>query len=122
MEAKRAGDYWELNLQDRHDSNESVTIKCRVVLNTSGPWGDQLTGRLTGNSKRRMVGLKGIHILVNLPEELAEWGMMGINSENETIVPSLSCDASCLQHETVRHVVPLIFPSTQVHSVSRNPQ
>ena len=68
MGAKRAGGYWELDLQDRHDSNESANIKCRVVLNTSGPWGDQLTQRLTGISKRRMVGLKGIHILASLPE------------------------------------------------------
>ncbi len=56
-----------------------------MILNTSGPWGDQLTRRLTGDSKRRMVGLKGIHILATLPEELAKWGMMGVNSENETI-------------------------------------
>lgn len=85
VSAKRVGEHWELNLQDRHDSSKSVTIKCKIVLNTSGPWGDQLTGRLTGNSKRRMVGLKGIHILVTLPEELAKWGMMCINSENETL-------------------------------------
>jgi glycerol-3-phosphate dehydrogenase len=83
--AERSGDLWELDLQDRHDSIETVTIKCKVVLNTGGPWGDQLTRRLTGNSKQRMVGLKGIHILATLPEELAEWGMMAINSENETL-------------------------------------
>ncbi len=83
--AGRTGDHWELDLQDSHDSSESVTIKCRVVLNTSGPWGDQLTQRLTGITKRRMVGLKGIHILVSLPQELAQWGMMAINSENETL-------------------------------------
>jgi glycerol-3-phosphate dehydrogenase len=85
VHAKRNRDQWELDLQDRHDSSERATITCSVVLNTSGPWGDQLTRRLTGNSKQRMVGLKGIHILVSLPEELAEWGMMGFNSENETI-------------------------------------
>jgi hypothetical protein len=28
-----------------------------------------------------MVGFKGIHVLVNLSEELAEWGIMSINSE-----------------------------------------
>lgn len=105
VHAKRIGDHWELNLQDRHDSSESVTIKCRVVLNTSGPWGDQMIRRLTGNSKRRMVGLKGIHILVNLPEELAEWGMMGINSENETIY--------CLPWKGMHYIGPTRTPYDQ---------
>jgi glycerol-3-phosphate dehydrogenase len=103
--AKRAGNLWELDLQDRHDSSESVTIKCSVVLNTSGPWGDQLTERLTGISKRRLVGLKGIHILVSLPEELAQWGMMGINSENETLY--------CLPWKGMHYIGPTRTPYDQ---------
>ena len=85
VNAKRTGDQWELDLQDRHDSSERATIKCSVVINTCGPWGDQLTRRLTGISKRRMVGLKGIHIMASLPAELAKWGMMAINREKETL-------------------------------------
>ena len=103
--ARRAGDQWELDLQDRHGSRETVTVKSRVVLNTSGPWGDRLTGRLTGDAKRRMVGLKGIHILVNLPEELADWGMMGINSENETIY--------CLPWKGMHYIGPTRTPYEQ---------
>jgi glycerol-3-phosphate dehydrogenase len=85
VSAQRTGDLWELQLQDCHNPGERVTVKCSLVLNTSGPWGDRLKRRLTGNTKGRMVGLKGIHILVSLPEELTGWGMMDINSENETI-------------------------------------
>jgi glycerol-3-phosphate dehydrogenase len=70
--ARRTGDQWELDLQDRRDISACATVKCKVVLNTGGPWGDQLTQRLTGITKRRMVGLKGIHILASLPEELAQ--------------------------------------------------
>jgi glycerol-3-phosphate dehydrogenase len=103
--AKRIGDQWELELQDCDDSSETIWIKSKLVLNTSGPWGDKLTGRLTGNSKRRMVGLKGIHILVNLPEELAQWGMMGINSENETIY--------CLPWKGMRYIGPSRTPYDQ---------
>jgi len=102
---RRAGNQWELDLQDRHDSSESVTIKCRVVLNTSGPWGDQLTRRLTGNTKQRMVGLKGIHILVSLPEELAEWGLMGINGDNETLY--------CLPWKGMHYIGPTRTPYDQ---------
>ena len=103
--AERIGNHWRLRLQDRHDPSESVTIECRVVLNTSGPWGDRLTRRLTGDSKGRMVGLKGIHILVNLPEELAGWGMMGINSENETIY--------CLPWKGMHYIGPTRTPYDQ---------
>jgi glycerol-3-phosphate dehydrogenase len=103
--AKRTGDYWALDLRDCHDPPESATIKCKVVLNTSGPWGDQLTRRLTGISKRRMVGLKGIHILVSLPEELAEWGMMTINSENETLY--------CLPWKGMHYIGPTRSPFNQ---------
>jgi glycerol-3-phosphate dehydrogenase len=105
MGAKRVGDHWELDLQDRHDSSESATIKCRVVLNTSGPWGDKLTQGLTGNNRRRMVGLKGIHILASLPEELAEWGMMAINSENETLY--------CLPWKGMHYIGPTRTPYDQ---------
>jgi glycerol-3-phosphate dehydrogenase len=103
--AKRAGNRWELDLQDRRGSNESVAIRSSLVLNTGGPWGDRLTRRLTGNSKRRMVGLKGIHILVNLPEELAQWGMMGINSEGETLY--------CLPWKGMHYIGPTRTPYDQ---------
>jgi glycerol-3-phosphate dehydrogenase len=85
LSAKKQGEYWELELQDSHNPDQKTTIQCKVVVNTCGPWGDQLTQRLTGKSERRMVGLKGIHILVDLPKELEGWGMMAINSENETL-------------------------------------
>jgi len=85
LSARRVGEFWEVELQESDGSGERITIKCKVVLNASGPWGDQLTQRLTGKSKQRMVGLKGIHILATLPKELTDWGMMAINSENETL-------------------------------------
>ena len=103
--ARRAGDHWELDLQDRRDISTCATVKCKVVLNTGGPWGDQLTQRLTGITKRRMVGLKGIHILASLPEELAQWGMMAINSENETLY--------CLPWKGMHYIGPTRTPYDQ---------
>jgi len=103
--AKKEGENWELELQDCHDLNEKTTIQAKLVVNTSGPWGDQLTERLTGNAKRRMVGLKGIHILADLPKELAEWGMMAINSENETLY--------CLPWNGMHYIGPTRTPYTQ---------
>lgn len=103
--ANRVGEYWELDLQDCHDANERTTVQGKVVINTSGPWGDQLTQRLTGNTERRMVGLKGIHLLADLPKELAEWGMMAINSENETLY--------CLPWNGMHYIGPTRTPYTQ---------
>jgi glycerol-3-phosphate dehydrogenase len=103
--AKQSGEHWTLELQDSFNSNERATVLGKVVVNTCGPWGDQLTKRLTGNSKRRMVGLKGIHILADLPGELAEWGMMAINSDNETLY--------CLPWNGMHYIGPTRIPYTQ---------
>jgi glycerol-3-phosphate dehydrogenase len=85
LSAKREGDLWEVELRDGLDSDQRTVVKGSIVLNVGGPWGDDLTHRLTGGGQRRMVGLKGIHIIVNLPPELVDWGMMAINRENETL-------------------------------------
>jgi glycerol-3-phosphate dehydrogenase len=51
------------------------------------------------------VGLKGIHILSTLPDELAKWGMMGINSENETLY--------CLPWKGMHYIGPTRTPYDQ---------
>jgi glycerol-3-phosphate dehydrogenase len=81
--ASRQGNQWELTLSDTIDPSESATIRTRMVVNTGGPWADRVTSQLTGSPSQRLVGLKGIHLLVRLPDELAGAGIMTINRENE---------------------------------------
>jgi glycerol-3-phosphate dehydrogenase len=83
--ATRAGDGWELDLRDPLEHNEAVTVRANVVINATGPWGDHTTAMLTGDKRQRMVGLKGIHIIVRLPEELRDWGVMAITRNGETL-------------------------------------
>ncbi len=83
--ATRAGDGWELDLRDPLESAEAVTVRANVVINATGPWGDHTTAMLTGDKRQRMVGLKGIHIIVRLPEELRDWGVMAITRNGETL-------------------------------------
>lgn len=83
--AGRTQDTWRLELADTLQEGEIINVSAKLVINTAGPWGDRLTGQLTGNKRQRMVGLKGIHIAVKLPEELAHWGLMTITRNGETL-------------------------------------
>ncbi len=102
LSARKSAQYWQLELQDSHNPAQRQMVTTQLVINAGGPWGDQLTKRLTGMTSRRMVGLKGIHILVDLPEELAECGMMAINSENETLY--------CLPWQGMHYIGPTRTP------------
>lgn len=83
--AQRANELWNIELMDTSQESETVTARAKVIINATGPWGDLLTQSLTGDQRQRMVGLKGIHIIVDLPEELADWGVMTITRNGETL-------------------------------------
>jgi len=100
--ATRRGNQWQLTLTDLIDPTESVRILTKMVDNTTGPWADHVTSRLIGSHSQRVVGLKGIHILVHLPEELADTGLMAINRENETIY--------CLPWKNMHYIGPTRTP------------
>ena len=83
--ATRVGDEWKLTLSDSLAPDASVTVRAKLVINATGPWVDRTTAKLTGDQQQRMVGLKGIHLMVHLPRELADWGLMAITREGETL-------------------------------------
>ena len=100
--ASRRGYQWELKLSDVLDPSESATIRTQMVVNTGGPWADQVTSQLTGSPSQRLVGLKGIHLLVRLPVELANAGIMAINRENEPMY--------CLPWKDMHYIGPTRTP------------
>lgn len=84
---KLDGDRWELAVQDSLDSDSRARVQARLVLNTAGTWMDELTRRAIGatSAARRVIAVKGIHILVRLPEDFRGKGVAALNSENEAI-------------------------------------
>jgi len=85
---QRTGDEWHVGLRDELDPTAGeATVSAPVLLNMAGPWIDRVNGMVGGAGKapRKIVGVKGVHFLVRLPEECRGQGIAGINRENEGI-------------------------------------
>jgi len=61
---RRSGDLWEIEMTDTV-SGEKTTATARCVVNTAGPWVNDIIGRVAGlNSGRNVRLVKGSHIVV----------------------------------------------------------
>ena len=81
---ERHGEGWRLTLGDAIDeSTEPVTVEAALVFNMAGIWIDRVGGSIaTANPGRRITGTKGSHIVVRLPPECADYGIVTLNREN----------------------------------------
>jgi glycerol-3-phosphate dehydrogenase len=62
--AQRDGDVWCAGLEDRR-SGQLQQVQARAIVNTAGPWVEQVLGNTRGvKSKRRVRLVKGSHIIV----------------------------------------------------------
>lgn len=81
---ERTGDAWTLGLSDMLNKQEpEVKVTARVVLNMGGVWIDGINRNVKSDASRKILGTKGAHILVKLPDECAQRGVAAINSQNE---------------------------------------
>ncbi|MEZ5865195.1 MAG: FAD-dependent oxidoreductase [Geminicoccaceae bacterium] len=55
--ARREGDHWQAELEDRRDGSRR-TIRARAIVNAAGPWVERMLGRVTGAASRRRVRLR----------------------------------------------------------------
>ncbi|MDO9414624.1 glycerol-3-phosphate dehydrogenase [Pararhizobium sp.] len=61
---RRTGDLWEVEMTNAI-SGAKHTVKARCVVNTAGPWVNDIIGRVAGmNSSRNVRLVKGSHIIV----------------------------------------------------------
>ncbi|MCC7282669.1 MAG: FAD-dependent oxidoreductase [Acetobacteraceae bacterium] len=85
---RRSGERWLVTLRDELDGTAAeATVSAPVLLNMAGAWIDRVNGTATGASRpsRKIVAVKGVHILVQLPEECRDQGFLGINRDKEGI-------------------------------------
>ena len=75
-------DGWKVTLKDELTAEE-VNIKTKLILNVTGPWGNCVNQTMKRSIPDKVIGLKGAHIVVKLPEEFSECGIMIINRANE---------------------------------------
>lgn len=79
--------HWHVDLQDMLDGEETARVSAPVILNMAGPWIDHVNRTVRGKSAtaRKVVAIKGVHILVRLPKECRGHGIMGANRHKEAI-------------------------------------
>ena len=63
VSARREGDVWQAVLRGADGSD--TTLRARAIVNTAGPWVEQVLGNVAGvNSSKRIRLVKGSHIVV----------------------------------------------------------
>lgn len=77
---QRADGGWDITLENREAPGETATVHAKMLVNTAGPWVDDVNERAKPQSRRRVVGIKGINVVIKLPDDCAGLGMETISS------------------------------------------
>jgi glycerol-3-phosphate dehydrogenase len=78
-----------VTLADANGSDsETATVRARLVLNTAGIWIDRVNAAARARAGRRILGTKGVHIMVQLhpdctPADGTQIGIATLNRHNE---------------------------------------
>ena len=66
------------------DDGAGAAVTADTVINMGGIWMDRVNARSeTGSARRRITGTKGAHIVVQLPPDCADVGLITLHRENE---------------------------------------
>ncbi|UCI32103.1 FAD-dependent oxidoreductase [Mesorhizobium sp. B4-1-4] len=104
---RRASDgLWHARLQQIRDGEREADVCARVVLNLAGVWVDDVIASATPKAAvvRKVVAVKGVYLLVKLPERYRALGLAGTNSIGEPIC--------CLPWDDLHYVGPTETPFT----------
>lgn len=75
---------WKITLDDQApESNGRAIVTAKSVVNAAGPWVDRVPGGGAG-SKRRVLGRKGVNVMVRLPDAWRGQGLEAFSSKGET--------------------------------------
>lgn len=80
----RRNEIWEIELTDVLTGG-TATIEAPLVLNMAGIWIDKVNRSSGGERPRRILGTKGIHIMVQLPPDCADNGIVTFNRKQEPL-------------------------------------
>ena len=77
---RRADDSWLVDLEDMRSPGMRAAVAAAMVVNTAGPWADRVNAMAVEAPTRRLVGIKGVNVLVKLPDACQGLGMETISS------------------------------------------
>jgi glycerol-3-phosphate dehydrogenase len=79
----RAGDGWTVTLADPLEPGAAASVQAKIVLNMAGIWIDRVNATAGAGARKYVTGTKGAHIMVRLPPECRDYGLVTINRLNE---------------------------------------
>lgn len=76
------GGGWRVTLEDATAPGVTATVEAGTLVNTAGPWADRLLRKTTGPvpQKKHLVGIKGVNLVVKLPDSCRGTGFEMISS------------------------------------------
>lgn len=82
---QRPGGGWRATLEDSLSPAAPVTVHGRTLLNLTGVWIDGVNRMAAPSSppRRKIVAVKGVHAVVELPARYRGYGLAGLNREGE---------------------------------------
>jgi glycerol-3-phosphate dehydrogenase len=76
-------DGWSIGLHDLLTGLQETSVQAKLVLNMAGIWIDDVSRGANPAAQRKVLGTKGCHILVKLPDECRGYGIATLNSKQE---------------------------------------
>jgi glycerol-3-phosphate dehydrogenase len=80
---RQADGRWALTLSDALGGDETATVSARMIVNTAGIWIDKVNRLASEDAPRKIFGTKGAHIVIRLPEECRDYGVISLNRKGE---------------------------------------
>jgi len=71
---------WNITLEDVKEPGSTAQVRARILVNTAGPWADSVNALATKDVRKRVVGIKGVNVMVRLPDDCEGLGMETISS------------------------------------------
>lgn len=82
-EINRIGNEWQLTLDEQTpDMTGQIQVKAKAIVNAAGPWVDRVLGNNKGG-KKRVLGKKGVNVMVRLPDAWRGHGLEAFSSKGE---------------------------------------
>ena len=82
-QARNGDGSWSVELKDERTGDGGATVTAPVLLNTAGIWIDRVNQAAGDGATRRITGTKGVHVMVQLPPDCADYGIATLHRENE---------------------------------------
>lgn len=67
--------HWSLSVAE---AARETTLSAKLILNTAGPWIDRVNGLANRGARSRVIGTKGAHIVLKLPDSCRGLGLVNI--------------------------------------------